>query len=211
MDLEAVGIAVVAGAVLLIGELVVRFATRPVVKLAPDDGRLWSRIEATSGVYVRILARNGRFRRRAKGARVFVESYRQRGAPLSHRVTLGGPAVLGWPSAVDAAADGSLTIAPGMTRAVDFGALVTEPSLAWVNDMTSERPPYIMQLLLHNLRLTDGRDQLRNGGHWTVCLVTSADGAASRKYDVHVFWNETARTHEDVLNSVSVTIEDAAS
>ncbi len=206
MDWAAIsGVAAAAGIGFGAAEGFVRFARRPRLTLTVDEDRVHSRVEGDGWPYIRILASNGRFCRSARHARVLVESYHAQGQTLSERITLGSPS-LGWTSGgSETKADGSLTIPPGVSRALDIGYLTTKA----VNQHAQRLPPSManpwgLQLGLHELRLTDGRDWLPCG-RWIIRLVASADDAATQTYDLKIEWSP-AQMVEYVLDSVAASI-----
>jgi hypothetical protein len=196
-DWSAVGaIGASAGVGLGFGRVFLGLTRRPRLTLEEDTDRVQSRVEADGWPYVRILARNGRFSRGAKGARVIVESYRQPGQALTERITLGSPS-LGWTSGdLETSADGSLTIPPGVARPLDLGYLTTVQRVA-----PSMANQWGLQLGLHKIRIADGRDRIPYG-RWIIRLIATADDAATQTYDVTIEWNPSSPSPEAELATV---------
>ena len=194
---------------------------RPELTLLRDEERIYSQVEGDGSGHVRLLVRNTSGRRAALGTRVTVpqyESWRKR------IFTLGSPS-LGWPSAPDAA-DGSLVIFAGSSRAIDLGILVREeigpendrvvvPDKApWATAFDLDNPPtpppeplkmWCLRLALHGLSIADRREYLV-ASTCIVRMVVGADEAEAREYDVKVFWDGNAADAQAALNTVEITI-----
>jgi hypothetical protein len=91
---------------------VMPFARRPRLSVTEDLDRVRSRVEETSEgdlPHIRLLVANEKRRRAAQGTRVLVEWYQAR---EGERVSLAHPS-LGWPSAPEAEATGSVVVFAG--------------------------------------------------------------------------------------------------
>ena len=181
-------------------------ARRPELTLLRDEERIYSRVEGDGNGYVRLLVHNESGRRAARGTRVIVPQYE---SWMKRIIALGSPS-LGWTSAPDAA-DGSLVIFAGSSRAFDLGFLFRR-QIGRENDRVAYTSPgrdapeiWSLKLALHDLSIVDMREYLVPGP-CVVRLVVGADEAEAREYDVTILWNGNLESAQDALDSVEIEI-----
>ncbi len=198
----------------------------PILTLeAPNEEvRKLSQVEARSVPFVRVLVRNDRGKRAAKGSRVVVPEYLSWQGNVQ---TLGSPS-LGWMSAPEADANGELTIFGGIARAVDLGFFV--PCI-----LDGEHPDRITTALENigsGFDLRAAQNGMSNSILWCLKLafvggfgiadqrdylvpanvilrvIVGADDAEAREYDLALFWDGNSRTAADVLDSFQIQVHE---
>lgn len=187
------------------------YRRRPHVRLTEDGAKRHSHVEADGVGYLRLVVANKRRRRAARGTRVIVEGYRLQTDPETELVSLSHPS-LRWPSAVEAAAEATLTVYSGSSRPIGLGQFVravrganerlvrgSANNIAHFAADNSEGATWHLCLALHNLDILDDRDKL-SAGAWVIQLLVGADDGDAHRYDVHIAWDgNSAQTAEQVL------------
>jgi hypothetical protein len=158
----------------------------------PDEWGVERNSENVPIPSLRLVVRNGRLHRAAKGTRVLVEGYRRGGQ--RERVSLAS-VPLGWTSAADEV-DAGVVIFPDGERSVDLGIFRSYlsgdggTSDEWALAIAPAFAPY------------EGRNVLRadHEGYFIRLIVGSDDGRA-RRYDVYINWNPEKRLVDNEWNS----------
>lgn len=211
---------------LAIATFMVAYGTRR-PKLSLDAGQAFqthSRVESDARPHLRLVVRNLRGSRSAKGTRVLVEGYRRAGQ--TDLLTLGSPS-LGWPSAPEAT-DASVVVFGGAGRPVGLGELwrvrltsdgqletgpmdVGDGRVVMLPVHRADDPEgrwHLKLSLSHGLFIGDHREFLAPG-HWIICLMVGADEADGRLYEVVISWNGDATTAQAALDSVELDVPPA--
>jgi hypothetical protein len=174
--------------------------------------------------HIRLLVANASRRRAARETRVFLEWYEARNG--ARRCSLAHPA-LGWPSAPEAGASGSVVVFAGGRRPVSLGKFIRvgadpQDGTLWrpetysleVGPLHGPRSfPHIeptsgfvataWYLYLAELDVHDDRDKLPPvDGGYAIRLLVGADDGAARSYEVDINWDgDPKQTAEEVLVS----------
>jgi hypothetical protein len=210
----AVAIGTIALAAFAFWQIVADRRSRPMLTLEVDSEGVQTRLEQNRP-WIRLLVRNARGRRAARGTRVLVASYRETSSGATP-VSLAGPE-LAWPSTSLREGDGAVVFG-GTARPLDFGSLGAGPTAgpgeSLLNLMAApDKLPdgfqwwYRFILEMHGRSLFIGREFLPPvPGGYTARLIVGADEGDARVFDVQFSWMGHAPTPANALASFAVSV-----
>jgi hypothetical protein len=172
---------------------------RPRLRLEPDTMKVYSQVELTKTIWVRMLVYNEPGLKAAHGTRVILDHYVK---PTGETVTIGSPS-LGWSSA--GSEDNAVLIFSGWRRVIDLGHFIP---VGRVQSGDVSMPQWALELILPGVGHVEG-DRERVGPGTRLRLVVGADDADAHFYDVTLGWQEHTMP-QALLSSVAVRVDEVS-